>query len=133
MNSPSLEFDYAAEIDRCRTWIEASLERSTFQGVATHRFEDVKEMLLAGQAELWSTERGCVVTFISQFPLGNLMTAWLAGGDFEHVMDQWEESIYQWGRDNGCKIIYVMGRRGWKRKLKARDYVEHATVVSKLL
>jgi hypothetical protein len=57
----------------------------------------------------------------------------LAGGLFEEVMAEHEESIMDWGRLNECSAMYVMGRKGGKRKLRARDFVEHATVVGKLL
>lgn len=124
---------FASEIDRCRVWIEASMKRSQFEGVVTHDFNDVKTMLLNGEAELWSSANGCVITFISHFPKSSLLTLWLAGGKFEEVMDDHEKSIILWGKQNHCASMYVMGRKGWKRKLRARNFVEHATVVSKLL
>jgi hypothetical protein len=127
------QYDFPAAIDRCREWIEASLKRSQFLEVETHSFDDVKTMLLNNEAELWSTANGCVVTFISRFPRSSLLTLWLAGGLFEEVMAEHEESIMDWGRLNECSAMYVMGRKGWKRKLRARDFVEHATVVGKLL
>lgn len=133
MSQPQEQFDYEKEIDNCRHWIEASLERSTFFGIATHNFEDVKAMILSHQAQLWYTDKGCMVTFITHFPQSSMITVWLMGGDFEYIMDKWEERIYDWARSQGCKVLYVMGRKGWTRRLKSRDYVEHATVVSKLL
>lgn len=130
---PDIQYDYAEAIDQCREWIEASLERSTFFGIATHNFEDVKAMILEGNAELWPTDKGCIVTFVSHFPQASMMTAWLMGGDFDYVMDKWEETMYNYGRSQGCKMIYIMGRKGWTRRMKSRKYVEHATVISKLL
>ena len=126
-------FNALDEIDRCQTWIEASLKHSQFEGIETHDFKDVKAMLLSGEAQLWSTPNGCVVTFISRFPRSSLLTLWLAGGLFEEIMDKHEKDIMHWGRHNNCASMYVMGRKGWKRKLRARNFVEHATVVSKLL
>jgi hypothetical protein len=130
---PVTKYDFAVAVDRCRLWIEASLKRSQFEGIETHDFEDVKAMLVNGEAELWSTANGCVITFISHFPKASMLTLWLAGGLFEEVMDEHEESIMRWGRQNKCSSMYVMGRKGWKRKLRAREFIEHATVVSKLL
>ena len=133
MSTPAPLFAYEKEIDNSREWIEASLERSTFFGVATHDFEDVKAMILNHQAQLWYTDRGCMVTFVTHFPKASMITVWLMGGDFEYIMDYWEEKVYDWARSQGCEVLYVMGRKGWTRRLKSRNYVEHATVVSKLL
>ncbi len=119
------------EIYRCKSWIEMSLDRSQFEGIETHNFGDVRKMLLDNEAQLWSTEKGCVVTFISHFPQSSLLTVWLCGGDFEQIMTEREDAINKFGKDQGCSIIYILGRKGWKRKLKARGYVEHATVVSR--
>ncbi len=133
INTGSAWVAYNDEIFRCASWIITSLKRSQFEGIETHSFGDVRKMLLDNEAQLWSTEKGCVVTFISHFPQSSLLTVWLAGGDFEQVMTEHEDAINKFGKDQGCSIIYVLGRKGWKRKLRTRGYVEHATVVSRKL
>lgn len=122
-----------SEIERCAIWIMASLDRSQFAGIATHYFTDVKDMILKGNAQLWATESGCIVTFVSHFPQSSILTAWLAGGNFEHVMAEHEKAIDDFGISQGCVALYVMGRKGWKRKLKPRGYVEHAVAICKKL
>jgi hypothetical protein len=140
MNLPNPEwseedqhFWYLDEIDRCKPWIEASLKRGSFQGVITHTFNDIKQMLIGQTAQLWATDYGCCITFVTHFPQASMLTLWLCGGDFEAMMNEIEKDIESWGRQEKCKFMYVMGRPGWKRKLRSRGFEEQSTVVSKLL
>lgn len=121
------------EIDRCRPWIEAALKKGEFNGVATHLFEDVRAMILTGNAQLWSTDLGCMVTYITSFPRARILTVWLCGGQFDDVMDKMEERITQYAKQNGCATINVTGRKGWQRKLLAAGFEPHHFIVIKQL
>ena len=86
------------EIDRCQTWIENALDRSA----RSHHFQDVKNMIMQGEARLWSTENGCCVTCFSTFPATKMLQLWLLGGDFEEVYAGCSDKIEQWAREKSC-------------------------------
>lgn len=122
-----------AEIHRCRPWIEAALEKSVFEGVVCHEFSDVAQMIQAGAADLWATDKGCIVTFCTVYPRAKVMTMWLAGGDFEHVMEHLEEEIVRFAKSQGCVLMHLAGRKGWERKLLSHGFKPHQSIVQRKL
>jgi hypothetical protein len=115
------------EIDRCRPWIEAALNRS----IRSHRFEDVKQLILHGEAQIWSTENGCCVTTITVYPISKALQIWLLGGDFEEVYNAHNDAIESFAKAEGCDQLVVNGRRGWERRLKSRGYEFSAVILNK--
>jgi hypothetical protein len=115
------------EIDRCQFWIENALDRSA----RSHHFQDVKDMIMRGDAHLWSTENGCCITCFSTFPATKMLQLWLLGGDFEEVYADCSDKIEKWARENGCDQLFVNGRKGWERRLKDRGYTYAATILTK--
>ena len=120
---------FSDEIDRCRPWIEAALGRSA----RSHHFDDIKSMILKGEAHLWSSENGCCVTCFSTFPATKMLQLWLLGGDFEEVYAECSDKIETWARENGCDQLFVNGRKGWEKKLKDRGYTYAAVILTKEL
>ena len=117
------------EIERCKPWIEDALDNSA----PSHYFEDIRVMLLNGDATLWSTQNGCVVTCFTTFPAGKMLQMWLMGGDFEEVYNERNASIEAFARENGCTTLFINGRKGWERRMKDRGYDFASVVLTKEL
>lgn len=115
------------ELHRCRPWIEAALNNSA----RSHTFDNVVELVLKGDAHLWSSANGCMVTLFVEYPLSRTCHIWLLGGDFEQVYTDHAEALDKWAKENRCDQIVVNGRKGWERKLKDRGYDFKAVILIK--
>lgn len=98
------------EIERCRPWIKAALERSS----GTHTAADVIDGIKAGEFQLWPAERGCLVTEIFEFPQRRVLNVFLGAGDMDQLVDM-HDSVVAFARQNGCAAVRVTGRAGWAR------------------
>lgn len=82
----------------------------------THTIQDVAELVLAGQAELWVEGDGLIITEIEEYPQGPVLRCWLAAGDMDDVLSLLPR-VYGYGRWRGCEKVTMLGRKGWKRVL----------------
>ena len=98
------------ELMRCRKWIEDALEYSG----GTHTFDDIVAGVLTGRMQLWAGEKGCGITEVVFFPRKKSLHAFLLGGDLQQILD-FEESMAEFGRANGCSTMTGAGRPGWDR------------------
>lgn len=126
MNTAEEVSPIIAELERCKPWIEAALERSTF----THNFEDIVNSILTQEMQLWSGENGCAVTMITVYPRKKIFHIFLAGGNLDQILD-FEESMIEFGRNNGCTALTLTGRVGWSKVLKERDWHSQFLTVKK--
>lgn len=118
-----------AETVRCWPWMEAAMRRGMPGGILTHNLEDIIQMVLGGDAQLWTSPDGVMVTYVSNFPRCRIVQVWLLGGDFEQVTSQHEAALIEWSKSIGAALLYVQGRRGWLRKLASRGYKQHQAIV----
>ena len=105
------------ELMRCRKWIEDALEYSE----GTHIFDDIVAAVLAGRMQLWPGPRGCAVTEIVTYPRKKTIHVFLLGGELDQILD-FEESMAEFGRVNGCSAMTGAGRPGWERVMKGTDH-----------
>lgn len=111
---------------------QAGIEAALKHGGDTHSIHDV-EALVAGQyAQLWQTERACIVTEVDQAPGAKTLRFWLATGDLEEVIVM-SRGIEDWGRRQGCTRSEFAGRRGWERVLAAEGWSPSLIVLTKEL
>lgn len=106
------------------------LERET--GLVLAR--SVREDLRAAQKQLWGFQDGAVVTGIAvtqvyETPLGRACECYGAAGTetARGQIDQILSEIERWARAVGCTRMRVVGRRGWKRRL--RTYTDTGNVI----
>jgi len=118
--------DLNSELNRCRPWIEAALEYSG----GTHYFEDIVEGIVSGKMQFWPAERGCAVTEIIIFPRKKVFHIFLAGGEKNQIVDM-DESAVQFAKAQGCTSMTIAGRRGWAKVLKAKQWTEAFTTLTK--
>lgn len=116
----------AAELLRCRKWIEDALEYSG----GTHTFEDVARSIAEGRMQLWPAPRGCAVTELVQYPQKTVLHVFLAGGEMDQIIDMMDSAV-QWSKTQGCGSMTVAGRHGWARVLGKYGYKPVMTVLEK--
>lgn len=116
-----------SQFERCRGWLEAALavddEASPDQLLA---------LLLAGQAQLWPSEGGCVVTQFVLAPEGPTLHVWCGGGSLAD-MAALRPGIEAFGRVMGAVWIVGESRRAWDRLLKPHGYVRDGALLRKAL
>lgn len=104
-------------IDANRHHIEAALG----YGGNTHSFDDVRDMILKGTAQIWPAPRGCAVTEIVQYPRKKVLNVWLAAGEMDQIIDMLDNAM-EWGRAQGCEAMTLSGRMGWQRVLAKHGF-----------
>ncbi|MEY4863801.1 MAG: hypothetical protein RLZ51_1896 [Pseudomonadota bacterium] len=116
----------AAELLRCRPWIEDALEYSG----GTHAFEDVVQGIVEGRMQLWPAARGCAVTEIVLYPRKSVLHVFLAGGEMDQIIDMIDSAV-EWSKGQGCTSMTIAGRHGWARVLGKYGYRPVMTVLEK--
>lgn len=109
--------DLDAELDRCRPWIEAALDR----GGNTHIFEDIVDGVKKGLMQFWPADDACAVTEIICYPRKKVLHIFLAGGNMDTIVDM-DESAVHYAKLSGCTGMSVAGRKGWQRVLDKKGY-----------
>jgi hypothetical protein len=117
-----------AELERCRPWIEAALDR----GGNTHEFEDIVYAVKTGTMQFWPAEDACAITEIIVYPRKRAFHVFLAGGNMDTIVDMDESAVY-YAKLNGCTIMSIAGRKGWQRVLTDKGYKNTLTVLMKEL
>jgi hypothetical protein len=115
-----------AELERCRPWIEAALDR----GGNTHEFEDIVYAVKTGAMQFWPAEDACAITEIIVYPRKRAFHVFLAGGNMDTIVDMDESAVY-YAKINGCTIMSIAGRKGWQRVLTDKGYKNTLTVLMK--
>jgi hypothetical protein len=118
---------FEAEWTRCAPWIGAALEYSG----GSHDLEDVKAAVERGEARLWGWPNSAVVTELQNWPRGRFLLIWLAGGALDELRDVMLPQVEDYGREQGCDRVYVIGRSGWAKALPG--YRQVAVSVAKEL
>lgn len=89
----------------------------------THRLQDVYELLVKKQCQLWAAKNSAVMTIIQENPIGIFITIWLAGGNLKECLAI-EESITKWAKEMKAHSILILGRKGWVRTLNGYDLID---------
>lgn len=110
---------FLSEWDRCAPWIAEALK----YGGDSHNLDDVKKLILTGEAQFWSSERSAVVTEIQTWPRARFLLFWLAGGDLDELSNELRPKIEAFAKQHGCSRTVIFGRRGWSRALPGYEAV----------
>ena len=92
--------------------------------------EEVRKSLKRAESQLWVVREieptGIVVTRLGNVGPTKSGLVWIASGSaLEEGLDMFRSYIEPWFRQQGCKLIEIVGRKGWKRVLP--DYQEAGT------
>jgi hypothetical protein len=116
------------EVDRCWPWIEAAVENGMPYGVITHTKEDIKSMIMNGDAQLWTTPNGACVTCVTVYPRASIVQIWLMGGDYKELMTKHFDAVNKWAQSIGASLMYVQGRKGWVQRLNRLGFEQHQAI-----
>lgn len=104
--------------------IDLGAHKSQIEGAlsyagGSHTFEDIQALVEAGSLQYWPGVRSVIITEIIQAPQQRLLNFFLAGGEMAEL-----EAMYplveQWGREKGCNVATMSGRKGWERSFLTR-------------
>lgn len=94
-----------------------------------YRLADVLHNILQDMEALWAVigDDGdlvcCFTTMINQYPLCKKLLIHHVGGS---NIEEWEDECYdilkRYAKDVGCDGINALGRNGWRRKAKERNW-----------
>lgn len=103
--------------------LAAALKRSP----GDYTIDDVKTMIRANNVRLWPNHNSAAVT--EEVKAFNI---WLAGGDMGELFDMLDAAEAEHKARGFDQVTISEARKGWKRVLKARGYVERVVLVKEL-
>ena len=100
--------------------------------------EDILNGLRAARMQLWLVGKeglkhaeALVITEITRYPQKRYCTVTLvAGAQREHWIDHLD-TIEAWAMENNCDGMEAIGRRGWTKEPKLKDWKWRAVVMEK--
>lgn len=117
--------EYRAEFERVWPW----LERAIAVYGETDTVETLWSKIARGECNLWTTPNAAVLSSIEVYSTGmKELRCWLAGGDLAEIQAI-EPAIAYYGKENGCSLMAISGRRGWLRALDG--YKEACVIMTK--
>jgi len=118
---------FAEDWARCTPWLAAALDHAG----RTHTLDDVREAVIAGDAQFWAGRAAALVAAIENDPRERRLVLWLAGGAREELEGELLPRAEGWGRARGCRRALIIGRAGWERTLKSKGYAPLARLIAK--
>lgn len=94
----------------------------------THGPEDVARAVNEGRMQAWTANDSLVVTEVLTYPKGRALNVFLAVGRLEDVMSL-QPAIEKFGREHGCAVMRMEGRRGWRNVLPEYGWKEDKKVI----
>jgi hypothetical protein len=86
-----------------------------------------------GDAQVWHEDDAVFVTEIHDTPGHRELHFWLAAGTLDEDMFSLANKVMDWGRDQGCTVATLNGRRGWERTLKRTGWTLRHIELQKVL
>jgi len=97
----------------------------------THIWDDVRQMLVDGRAQVFWNKHGCWITTVASFPRKQILYAWVVAGELPEVM-QLQDEVKAFALARSCDEIVAPGcRLGWSRILPHYGWRERAAVWSR--
>lgn len=94
----------------------------------THSPEDVARAVEEGRMQAWSAGDSLIVTEVLNYPQARALNVFLAVGNLDEVMSL-HPALEAFGREHGCKVMRMEGRRGWARVLPNYGWKEDKKVI----
>lgn len=115
---------FLSEWERLSPLIQQALDRNG----NTHSLEDIKELVLCGEAQFWPGEKSVGVTELMKAPNYLTLHGWIAAGELDEVLEMTDRAA-KWGKEQGCERMVLSGRRGWERAMRHTDFsFKHVTL-----
>lgn len=90
------------------------IESALVYAGGTYTYDDVVREVEAGQAQFWPGPASCIVTQLDEQPGRTILQFFLAAGNAAELQVM-EREVAQWGREQGCTLARMAGRKGWLR------------------
>ena len=90
-------------------------------GHGTHTVQDLMTEVEQGHARAWVEQDNVIIARIEEYPQKRILCFWLAAGELEPLLEMAKE-VYEWGREEGCDMARMIGRRGWKKPLQEHGW-----------
>lgn len=100
--------------------------------VGTHTVEDLVQRVVDGKAQVWEEGEALIITEVLQYPQKRVLRFWAATGELEDCITL-SRRILEWGKEQGCKLALLTGRRGWTKPLRTEGWTEKLAVLTKEL
>lgn len=92
----------------------AHIESALLYCDASHRYEDVEQMIAAGHAQAWTGPASIFVTEHCSQPRSSYLNIFLAAGEIRELTAMLP-GILEWAKAKGASYATFTGRRGWLR------------------
>lgn len=116
-----------AEWLRCRPWIEDALEYAR----GTHTIDDIEAGIEDGRFFFFSSEGSAVVVEFIDYPRLRVLNYFLIGGNLEQLVHRIEPAVTAWAKENGCRRVIGIGRKGLSRVFAKHGYEDGWTAIYK--
>jgi hypothetical protein len=94
----------------------------------THGPEDVARAVADGRMQAWTAGDSLVITEVLNFPQARALNVFLAVGNLDEVMSL-QPAIEAFGREHGCSVMRMEGRKGWARVLPDHGWKQDKKVI----
>jgi len=116
--------------------VEPLLLKAVMYDDFSYNGQNLLDGILQKDMQLWISwthkVESAVLTQIIEYPKFKVCRWFLAGGsNMKKWLDQMTSQVEDWAKENNCKRIELVGRKGWIKKLK--DYEAKHIVMTKEL
>jgi hypothetical protein len=112
------------------TEILEGLQKALDLAGGTHTLADVARQIAEGSAQLWLDDDACIVSEVIDTPQKRMLRFWLAAGKLDPVVAL-SRKVLAWGKEQGCTMATLTGRRGWDRVLLDEGWSPALTVMTR--
>jgi hypothetical protein len=110
----------------------AGLERALERTGGSHALQHVLAAIQRNEAQLWIEGPCVIVTEVNDTPLRRELHFWLAAGTLDEVICL-SNKVIDWGREQGCTVATLCGRRGWTKALANEGWDHQLSVMGRRL
>lgn len=97
-----------------------------------HTIEWLDGQILSGKMQLFSDEQSAIVTAVKAYPTGAKECQIMAAtGELDHLTGPAILRVEQWAAKQGCIVVTIQSRSGWKKIMKSKGYEPHQTCIRK--
>lgn len=108
------------------------LKNALQHGGGSHDLSHVWDAVHAGKAQLWVEGDACIVTEVNDAPNHSELHFWLATGSLDDVIAL-SNKLLVWGKEMGCDVATLSGRRGWTKALAAEGWEPQMVTMARRL
>lgn len=109
--------ELVADVEDITPSMRNGIELALAQGGGTHQLRHVLDAIMTSEAQLWIDGDSLLITEVNDTPLLRELHVWIATGDLDGCIAL-SEKVGQWGYLNGCQVMTLQGRLGWKKALR---------------